>query len=159
MEIATRRVEFAGCTPNPTEPWMKQIARNLTDPFDGFLRGARYLLMDRDGKFCESFREILHHAGVQPVRLPPRSPNLSPHVERFMRSIKEECLMKMIFFGEDSLGRAIRQFLFHFHGERNHQGLDNRLIDRGDEVGLSQGEIQCHERLGGILRFYYRQAA
>jgi putative transposase len=159
MEVATRKVHFAGCTPNPDEPWMKQVARDLTNFEDGFLKGKSYLIMDRDAKFCESFREILRSEGVKSVRLPPRSPNLSPHLERFMRSLKEECLMKMIFFGEASLRNAVRQFLFHFHGERNHQGLENRLIDPGDEVGLSQGEIQCRERLGGILRYYYRDAA
>jgi len=159
MEVATRRVHFAGCTPNPEEPWMKQIARNLTDCEDGFLEDKSYLIMDRDTKFCESFREILRSDGVKSVRLPPRSPNLSPHIERFMRSLKEECLLKMIFFGEASLRNAIRQFLFHYLGERNHQGLDNKLIDPGDEVGSSQGEIRCREHLGGILRYYYRRAA
>ena len=80
MEVATRRVHFAGCTPNPDEDWMKQIARNLTDPFDGFLLGTRYLLMESDTKFCDMFRLILKESGVKPVRLPPRSPNLTPHI-------------------------------------------------------------------------------
>ena len=88
MEVATRRVHFAGCTTNPDEPWMKQIARNLTDPFDGFLRGTRYLLMDRDGKFCKAFRDILEDEGVNCVRLPPRSPNLNSHLERYFRSLR-----------------------------------------------------------------------
>jgi transposase InsO family protein len=159
MELATRRVHFTGCTPNPDEPWMKQIARNLTDPFDGFLLGKRYVLMDRDGKFCPAFKEILENEGVKPVLLPPRSPNLTPHIERFMRSIKEECLLKMIFFGETMLRTAIGQFLEHYHVERNHQGLGNRLIDPGEEVGQSSGEVQCRERLGGLLRYYSRKAA
>jgi transposase InsO family protein len=159
IEVATRRVHFAGCTPNPNEPWMKQIARNLTDPFDGFLLGKRYLIMDRDTKFSDAFRKILEDAGVECVRLPPRSPNLTPHIERFMRSIKEECLLKMIFFGETSLRRATTSYLAHYHGERNHQGLGNKLIEPGDEVGQADGEIECHERLGGLLRYYYRDAA
>jgi len=90
MELKTRRVHFAGCTTNPDEPWMKQIARNLTDPIDGFLRGTRYLLMDRDGKFCTGFRDILANDGVKPVRLPPRSPNLNSHLERFHRSLSHQ---------------------------------------------------------------------
>ena len=138
---------------------MKQIARNLTDVEDGFLNGKRYILMDRDGKFCPAFRDILEQEGVNCVRLPPRSPNLTPHIERFMRSIKEECLSRMIFFGEKMLRTAVEQFLEHYHAERNHQGLGNRLIDPGDEVGQSQGGIQCRERLGGLLRYYYRDAA
>ncbi len=159
MEVATRRIHFAGCTVNPTEDWMKQIARNLTDPFDGFLLGTHYLLMDRDSKFCEAFRNMLKESDVEPVRLPPRSPNLTPHIERFMRSIKEECLDRMIFFGEKSLRIAIKGFCLYYHQERNHQGLENRLIDPGDEVGCSVGEVACRERLGGMLKYYYRRAA
>ena len=159
MEVATRRVHFAGCTVNPTEAWMKQIARNLTDVEDGFLNGKRYLIMDRDTKFTDAFRKILKDEGVESVRLPPRSPNLNPHLERFMKSLKDETLEKMIFFGEKMLRTAIRQFLAHYHAERNHQGLGNQLIDPGEEVGQSLGEVQCRERLGGLLRYYYRDAA
>ncbi len=159
MEVATRRIHFAGCTPNPDEPWMKQIARNLIDCEDGFLSGKRYLIMDRDTKFTEAFRTILEDEGVESVRLPPRSPNLNPHIERFMKSVKEECLLKMIFFGEKMLRTAVSQFLEHYHGERNHQGLDNKIITPGDEVGRLDGEIKCHERLGGLLRYYHRDAA
>jgi len=159
MELATRRVHFAGCTTNPNESWMKLIASNLTDPFDGFLRDKRYVLLDRDNKFCETFRELLDQAGVDCVRLPPRSPNLTPHIERFMRTIKEESLCLMIFFGEKSLRNAVGEFLAHYHAERNHQGLENKIIDAGDEVGQSEGEVRCRERLGGILRYYYREAA
>jgi putative transposase len=158
MEVATRRVHFAGCTPNPDEVWMKQIARNLTDSLDGFLNGKRYLIMDRDTKFSSAFRDILEQEGVNRVRLPPRSPNLSPHIERFMRSIKEGCLLRMIFFGEQSLRRATISYLLHYHEERNHQGLDNAIIDPGDEVGRADGEVQCREHLGGLLRYDHRAA-
>jgi transposase InsO family protein len=139
MELATRRVHFAGSTTGPDEGWMKQIARNLTDVEEGFLKGKRFVLMDRDAKFCEAFRNRLHDAGCEPVQLPPRSPNLNAHLERFMRSLKEECLGRMIFFGEESLRQAIRQFLGHYHQERNHQGLGNRLIDAGAEVVSALG--------------------
>jgi transposase InsO family protein len=159
MELSTRRIHFAGCTPHPDEAWMKQVARNLTDPLDGFLADTRYLIMDRDTKHCHAFRGILEQADVECVRLPPRSPNLSPHIERFMRSIKKECLGRMIFFGKDSLRRAVSNFLDHYHRERNHQGLDNRIIEPGEEVGQEIGEVRCRERLGGMLRYYYREAA
>ena len=92
MESVNRRVHFAGSTTNPDEPWMLQVARNMSDAEDGFLREKKYLLMDRDTKFSEAFRGILEQTGVKAVRLPPRSPNLNPNLERFMRSIKEECL-------------------------------------------------------------------
>ena len=116
-------------------------------------------MMDRDRKYCDAFRALLRNAGTEPLRLPARSPNLNAWVERFVRSIKEECLSKMIFFGEQSLRRAVIQYLAHYHTERNHQGLDNRLIDPNEEVGRSNGDVQCRERLGGMLRYYYRQAA
>ena len=107
------------------------MARNLTDPFDGFLLGKRYLIMDRDAKFSAEFRQIFENEGIQAVRLPARSPNLSPHMERFMKSIGEECLLRMIFFGETALRQAVTVYLTHYHRERNHQGLGNKLIESG----------------------------
>jgi putative transposase len=159
MELATRRVHFAGCTRNPDERWMKQVAQNLTAADEGFLVGKRYLLMDRDTKFSAAFRGMLGDAGTKPARLPPRSPNLNAQLERFWRSLREECLDRMIFFGEDMLRRAIHSYVRHYHGERNHQGLANRLIEPGEEVGQITGAVRCRERLGGVLRYYYHQAA
>jgi len=131
----------------------------LTDFEDGFLNGKRYLIMDRDTQFCAEFRSILEDEGVKSVRLPPQSPDLNPHMERFLGSLKSECLSKMIFFGEKMLRTAIGHFVAHYRAERNHQGLDNRWIDPGVEVGKSQGEVQCRERVGGLLRYYHRDAA
>jgi len=159
MELATRRVHFVGSTTNPDESWLLQVARNITDAEVGFLRGKKYLLMDRDAKFSEAFRATLKQAGVDAVRLPARSPNLNSNLERFIRSVKEECLGRMIFFGERSLQAAAAEFLRHFHAERNHQGLGNRLIEPGEEAGRTTGEVVCRERLGGMLRYYYREAA
>ena len=159
IELATRKVEIAGITVSPNEKWMRQMAYNLTNFQDGFLRDHRYLIMDRDTKYCESFRAALEQEGVESVRLPPRSPNLNAYAERFVRSIKEECLDRMIFFGENSLRHAIAQFVEHYHQERNHQGLDNKLIVPEDDVGKQNGEIASRERLGGMLRYYHRKAA
>jgi transposase InsO family protein len=159
MELATRRVYFAGSTANPDELWMLQMARNLSDAEDGFLRRKKFLMMDRDAKFSEEFRATLEQVGIEAVRLPPRSPNLNPRIERFMRSLKDECLHRLIFFGERPLRAALVAFLAHYHVERNHQALDNRLIDQGEEVGRTAGEVACRERLGGILRYYHRKAA
>jgi transposase InsO family protein len=158
MEVATRRVHFAGCTVNPHDLWMKQVARNLVDCDDGFLLGKRYLLMDRDAKFSGAFRQILRSEDIEAVRLPARSPNLSPHIERFMKSIKEECLLRMIFFGETTLRQAVTAYLAHYHRERNHQGLGNKLVESGDEVDRAGADIECRERLGGLLRYYHRAA-
>ena len=159
MELATRRVHLAGCSTNPDEWWMLQVARNLTDAEEGFLRGKKYLLMDRDAKFSEAFRVILQEAGVKAARLPPCSPDLNANLERFMRSVKGECLERMVLFGERSPQVAVAECLSHFHVEPNHQGLGNRLIEPGEEVGRTTGEVACHKQLGGILRYYYRQAA
>ncbi len=158
MELATRRVRFAGLTPSPKGAWMTQIARNLTDCQDGFLNGKQYLLLDRDAKFTESFVDILNQAGVNCLRL-PQSPNLNAHLERFMRSIKEEYLSRLIFIGETSLRRALTTYLEHYHAERNHQGLDNRLIEPQPGSPTVTGNIECRERLGGMLRFYHRKVA
>lgn len=159
LELATRRVRFAGLTPNPDGSWMTQVARNLTDCQDGFLNGKRYLLLDRDAKFTEAFMHILEQDAVKCLRLPPQSPNLNAHLERFMRSIKEECLARLIFFGESSLRRAVAAYLEHYHAERNHQGLDNRLIDPHSNSPAVAGNIKCRERLGGMLRYYHRRVA
>ena len=158
MELKTRRVYLTGITASPDGFWMKQVAKNLTD-FGGFLLGKEYVLMDRDGKFCSAFQQILKDEGVDPLLLPPRSPDLNAYLERFIRSIKSECSEKMIFFGEDSLRRAVAVYLDHFHAERNHQGLENMLIAPNQEIGSSEGTIECHERLGGMLNYYYRRAA
>ena len=159
IELATRRVHFSGTTPNPNEQWMTQIARNLTDGFNGFLCGKRYLILDRDDKFCPAFRQMIIDAGTNLARLPPRSPNLNAFAERWIRGIRERCLDRMIFFGEPSLRRTIDSYLIHYHRERNHKGLDNQLIDPEEGVGQTAGQIRCRERLGGMLKYYYRQAA
>ncbi len=159
MELSTRRVHCAGITTHPDEARMKQVARNLTAADDGFLTGKRYLLLDRDSKFSAAFRRILSDAGTQLARLPARSPNLNAHLERFWRSLREECTDRLVFFGEAMLRRAIGEFVRHYLGERNHQGLDNRLIEPGPEVGSTAGAVACRERLGGLLRYYHRAAA
>ena len=137
---------------------MMQAGRNLTDAVDGFLTGTQFLILDRDTKFSVAFRDLLKDAGVDVVRLPPRSPNLNAFAERFVLSIKDECLNRMIFFGERSLRKATTEFADHYHKERNHQGLNNRLIEtNGRDSTL--GTLECAQRLGGMLRFYHRVAA
>ena len=119
MDLATRRVHLAACTPSLGDVFMAQIARNLTDPFEGFVRDKQYVLMDRDANLSSTFRRILKQADVEPVRLPPRSPNLNCHVERFHLSLKSECLDRMVFFGERLLRNACTEVLAHYHHERN----------------------------------------
>lgn len=129
IDLATRSVHIAGITTNPNDLFMMQVARNLTDVVDGFLLDKRNLILDRDTKYSTAFRSLLEREGIEMIRLPPRSPNLNAYAERFVRSIKEGTLSRIIFFGEDSLHRAIKEYLAHYHAERNHQGLENRLIE------------------------------
>ena len=156
--LKTRCIEIAGATPHPNSEWMQQVGRNLTDCVDGFFRLSTHVILDRDTKHLP-LRQILKSSDIELVVLPPKSPNLNAHLERFMRSLKSECLDRVIFLGEPSLRRALREFGEHFHHERNHQGLGNRIIDAGTEGGRTQGEVQCRERLGGLLRYSYRSAA
>ena len=100
----------------------------------------------------------MEEGGTEVIRL-PRSPNLNAHAERFVRSIKDECLNRVIFIGQASLRRAIGEFMAHYHEERNHQGLENRLIRRIPGIAANEGEIQRRSRLGGMLNYYYRPAA
>lgn len=159
MELATRRVHVAGITPHPTDVFMQQCARQLTDAFDGFLLGTRYLIHDRDGKLVYGFDRVLRTSGVEPVVLPPRSPNLNAYCERFVRSIREEVLHQMIIMGEESLRVVLTQYLAHYHAERNHQGLGNQLIEPTGAVGRRTGQVIRRERLGGLLSYYHREAA
>jgi putative transposase len=128
IHLESRRVDIAGLTVHPNEAWMKQIARNVTMDDCGALRDCRYLLHDRDTKFTRSFRAIMASGGVEPLVLPARSPNLNAYAERWVRSVKEECLSKVILFGERSLRRALSNYVDHFHGERTHQGKGNVLL-------------------------------
>jgi transposase InsO family protein len=159
IDIATRCVHLAGITPHPDEAWMMQIARNITDQDDGFLRGTEYLILDRDTKYSASFRHLLVREGINVIRLPPKSPNLNAFAERFVRTVKEECLGRMVFFGSASLRRAATQFLAHYHSERNHQGLGNRLLQPLPAVGNSHTMVKRRERLGGMLSYYHCEAA
>ena len=158
---ASRQVSIAGITPHPAEGWMKQIARNATMAGWGFLEGCRYLIHDRDTKYCAAFAAILRAAGVVPLPLSPRSPNLNAFAERFVLSVKSECLDKLILFGEASLRHVLEQFVEHYHSERNHQSKENRILfaSRADHVGSRDGPIRSRQRLGGLLHFFYRSAA
>lgn len=157
IDLETRRVRIAGITDEPTSEWVTRITRSLVDGFDGFLLKHRYLIHDRDPLFCGGLPALLRAAGVEPVMLPARSPNLNAYAERFVRSIKEECLSKIVPIGERHLRHAIEEYAAHYHLERNHQGLGNRLID-GHAQTLSAGKVEGRERLGGILRSYHRAA-
>jgi transposase InsO family protein len=159
IELSTRKVELGGIARIANRLWMNQIARNLTDADAGILVGKRYLVHDRDPLFTAEFLATIASTGVQSIKLPARSPNLNAYAERFVRTIKETCLERMILFGEGSLRKAVREFLTHYLTERNHQGIGNQLITPQLTSPANSGTIARRERLGGLLSYYYRQAA
>jgi len=160
IHLGSRRVHVAGVTPHPHQAWMTQVARNVTMEEWGLLSPGQYLIHDRDGKYCPAFQQIIDAAGVKRVPLPPRSPNLNAYAERWVRSVKEECLSRLILFGEASLRHALTQYVAHFHHERNHQGKGNVLLfPTVNQDAERAGPIQCRERLGGLLKYYTREAA
>ena len=161
IHLESRRVSLAGMTRYPGQEWMEQQARNATMEEWGFLRGCGYLLHDRDTKFCASFRELIESGSVKTIRLPARSPNLNSFAERWVRSVKEECLSKLILFGERSLQRALQQYVVHYHEERNHQGKENLILFPLKREGARdrKAAVRCRERLGGLLKYYERKAA
>lgn len=162
IEIKSRAVEIAGIQVDPCGEWMKQVARNLTDPVDGFLRDAKYLIHDRDPLFTEAFTAILQSRGVESVKIPAKSPNCNPHAERFVKTIKYECLNQFIFFGERHLRYVLKEFVAHYLTERFHQGLDGQLVTSAVRSANDNGTtdpIVCRSRLGGMLNYYHRVAA
>ena len=161
IEVGTRRVCLGGITRHPDAGWMEQVARNATMQDSGYLNGCRYLLHDRDQKFCREFRETLAAGGVKCLPLPARSPNLNAFAERWVRSVKEGCLSKLILFGEASLHRALGEYVKHFHAERNHQGKGNVILFLTTDPAVPgrAGPVRCRGRLGGLLKYHHREAA
>jgi transposase InsO family protein len=160
IHLESRAIHVAGITPHPNAAWMMQIARNVTMEAWGFLAPGQYLIHDRDGKYCPAFQHLIDAAGVERVVLPPGSPNLNAYAERWVRSVKEECLSRVILCGEASLRHALTQYVEHFHHERPHQGKGNVLLFPVVSPGTArQGPVQCREWLGGLLKYYEREAA
>jgi len=158
IDLKTRLVELDGIVHEPYGAWMWNVLLGLLDEVDGFLLGARYLILDRDPDYTKEVRDLLVAAGVKVVRLPARSPNLNAYAERFVGSIRRECLSKQIPLGDRHLRHAVLEFIRQCNAQRNHQGLGNRLIDLAIAANGS-GSIQRRKRLGGILSFYHREAA
>ena len=157
IHLKTRRVVIGGVSENPDGAWVTQITRNVTN-YDEPMSKAKYLIHDRDTKYCRTFRNLLESSGIEPLKLPARSPNLNAFAERFVRSIKNECLNNLILFGEKSLRHVLKEYMAHYHSKRNHQGIDN-AIPFPDERFSHSGGIKKSERLGGLLNYYHRKAS
>ena len=157
IELHSRRVRVIGSTPHPDDAFVLQTLRGLTGEGD-VLRDGRILICDRDPKWSRGMEDLLATAGLRVCRTPAAAPNSNAHAERFVRSIKEECLNRIVPVGERHLRRMLTEFVEHYHGERNHQGLGNELIDR-PLIQRTTGPVRRRQRLGGILSYYYRSAA
>ena len=159
LHLESRRVIVAGITRHPDQEWMEQIGRSATQDTWGYLHPSRYVLHDRDTKFCASFRSALASGGVKTIPLPARSPNLNAFAERWVRSVKQECLSKVILFGEAPLSRVLAEYSRHYHSERNHQGKSNKLLFPNASERTQLGRpVECRRRLGGLLKYYRRVA-
>ena len=158
INVASRRVQMVGSTAHPDEMFMRQIGRTLTDADDGALRPQSVLICDRDRKWSRPVRQLLVDAGIRVVQTPYQAPNANAHAERFVRSIKSECLDRVIVLGERHLRQTIREFITHYHRERNHQGLENELIETSPTVEGDGRRIRRRPRLGGLLNYYARAA-
>ena len=159
IDLKTRRVHIAGVTSRADGAWMAQIARNLTDAAAGALTGFSHLLVDRDPLYTAQFRSLLHDSGVHVLRLPASSPNLNAHAERFVRSVRQECLRHLVPLGERHLRCVLHEFVDHYHAERNHQGLQNVIPFPSRASANALGPVTRRQRLGGLLNFYQRAAA
>jgi putative transposase len=157
IDLASRRVRILGSTPYPEAIFMHQVGRQLTLADEGLLGPKHVLICDRDSKWSLDVRRVLRDAGVRVVVTPIRAPNANADAERFVRSIKEECLDRLIPIGECHFRRAVAEFVAHYHRERNHQGLGNALI-AGHPAIDAAGRVNRHSRLGGLLNYYTRAA-
>jgi transposase InsO family protein len=157
IELESRRVQVMGATRHPNEAFVLQAMRHLTDAHEGVLRPDRVLICDRDPKWSAAVVAFLQRDGIRVIRTPARAPNCNAFAERFVRSIKEECLDRVIVIGERHLRRALSEFVAHYHAERNHQGLGNALIQPVTPPEAA-GPVRRRQRMGGMLNYYYRAA-
>ena len=160
IDLKTRRVHIAGIAPDHRADgaWMAQLARNMLDTEDGFLLRFKHLIVDRDPLYTKQFRRMLVDSNVELLRLPANSPNLNAYAERFIRSVRQECLRHIIPLGIGHLRTVVNEFVEHYHSERNHQGLGN-VIPFPARSPPFEGRIRRRDRLGGVLKHYYRKAS
>jgi transposase InsO family protein len=157
LDVQSRRIQMIGCTPHPNEAFVIQCLRGATGD-TGLLSAGRVLLCDRDPKWSKGVEAWLGAVGVRIVRTLPSAPNCNAYAERFVRSVKDECLNRIVPLGERHLRRTLQEFATHYHHERNHQGLGNELID-APVAQQRTGPVRRRQRVGGILSYYYRSAA
>jgi putative transposase len=158
IEHGTRQVYFAGCTAHPNQNWVTQQARHMTWELEERDLPMKYLIRDHDTKFTESFDTVFEATGIEIVNIPYQAPNANAVAERWVRSVREECLDRLIILNERHLRRVLQEYVTYYNERRPHQSLaqDSPL---GLESESIQGPIRCRNVLGGIIRDYYREAA
>jgi putative transposase len=158
IELGSRRVHLAGCTTNPTGAWVTQQARNLS--FTGLFERVRFLIHDRDSKFAAAFDEVFRSEAIQVIPTPIRAPQANAYAERFVRTIRAECLDWLLIVGRRHLESVLRIYTAHYNRERPHRGLALLTPDStNNDPRPSHGEIKRHDRLGGLIHEYHRVAA
>ena len=157
VELGTRRVRLAGCTAQPTAEWVTQQARQLSWQLQDGELAARYLIHDRNSKFAPGFDAVFRSEGVVIVRTPYRAPTANAVAERWIGSVRRECLDHLLIVSEAHLRQVLSVYVAHYNEARPHQGLDQRT-PVAQVTGGGQGPIQRRDRLGGLLREYYREA-
>jgi transposase InsO family protein len=154
IDLASRRVEIGGIKANPDGAWMKQVARNLTDCENGFLKNTKYLVHDRDPLYTKTFDAFVESSGTEIIKTSVCAPDMNAYAERIIQTLKHECLNKMIFTTQEQLEYAVSEFMTYYHRERPHQGLGGAIIDPWPQD--DDGEIVEFQRLGGLLKSYRR---
>jgi putative transposase len=156
IELGSRRVHFAGCTPNPSGAWVVQQARNLS--VTNVLEWTRFLIHDRDSKFTAAFDEVFRSEGITVIQTPVQAPQANAYAERFVRTVRNECLDWLLIIGRRHLEHVLRIYTQHYNRERPHRGLSLQPPQPGAPA-LPQGDVQRRDRLGGLVHEYYRAAA
>jgi putative transposase len=157
IELESRRVHLAGCTRNPSGAWVTQQARNLS--FTGLFERVRFLIHDRDSKFCASFDEVFRSEGIQVVHTPIRAPQANAYAERFVRTVRAECLDWLLIVGRRHLETVLRSYTAHYNRERPHRGLALQPPEPATASQQQNGKIERRDRLGGLIHEYHRAAA
>jgi len=156
IELESRRVHFAGCTTNPTGAWVVQQARNLS--FTGLFERMRFLIHDRDSKFTACFDEVFRSEGIRVIHTPVRAPQANAYAERFVRTVRTECLDWLLIVGRRHLEHVLRIYIQHYNRERPHRALALQP-PQAPQLIPTGGNVQRRDRLGGLVHEYYRAAA
>jgi putative transposase len=158
IEVGSRRVHFAGCTTNPNAAWVVQQARQMVWELAGRDRPIRFLIHDNDTSFLQAFDTVFRSAGMDVIPTPYRAPNAHAHAERWIRSVREECLNKLLIINQAHLRRVMQAFVAYHNTARPHQGIDQQIPIPGT-APIGTGPVRRRNVLGGIIHEYYREAA